>query len=206
VFFQSNIKAMMYVRKAGTVILFAVLLIWVVSNYPRNSALDRALEKQVAAIEMSDAPVEEKQAAITKAGDSINASQLEYSIAGRVGKLMEPVIRPLGFDWRIGVALVTGLAAKEVVVSTMGTIYSLGKSGESSSELKTILKNDPAFSKATALSLMVFVLLYIPCVAAVGVMRKEIGNWQAVVLYSAYAMTVAWIFSFITYRLAQLLV
>ena len=206
VFFQSNIKAMMYVRKAGTVILFAVLLIWVVSNYPRNSELDRALEKQVAAIEMSDAPVEEKQAAITKAGDSINAIQLEYSIAGRAGKLMEPVIRPLGFDWRIGVALVTGLAAKEVVVSTMGTIYSLGKSGESSSELKTILKNDPAFSKATALSLMVFVLLYIPCVAAVGVMRKEIGNWQAVVLYSAYAMTVAWIFSFITYRLAQLLV
>ena len=203
VFFQSNIKAMMYVRKAGTVILFAVLLIWVVSNYPRNSELDRALEKQVAAIEMSDAPVEEKQAAITKAGDSINAIQLEYSIAGRAGKLMEPVIRPLGFDWRIGVALVTGLAAKEVVVSTMGTIYSLGKSGESSSELKTILKNDPAFSKATALSLMVFVLLYIPCVAAVGVMRKEIGNWQAVVLYSAYAMTVAWIFSFITYRLAQ---
>ncbi|MCW8797135.1 MAG: ferrous iron transport protein B [Chlorobium sp.] len=203
VFFQSNIKAMMYVRKAGTVILFAVLLIWVVSNYPRNSALDGALEKQVAAIELSDAPLVEKQAAIIEAGDRVNARQLEYSIAGRAGKLMEPLIRPLGFDWRIGVALVTGLAAKEVVVSTMGTIYSLGKTGESSSELKTILKNDPAFGKATALSLMVFVLLYIPCVAAVGVMRKEIGNWQAIVLYSSYSMTVAWIFSFITYRLAQ---
>ena len=203
VFFQSNIKAMMYVRKAGTVILFAVLLIWVASNYPRNSALDGALEKQVSAIELRDAPLLEKQAAIIEAGDRVNARQLEYSIAGRAGKLMEPLIRPLGFDWRIGVALVTGLAAKEVVVSTMGTIYSLGKTGESSSELKTILKNDPGFGKATALSLMVFVLLYIPCVAAVGVMRKEIGNWQAIVLYSSYSMTVAWIFSFITYRLAQ---
>uniref|UniRef100_B3EQ60 Ferrous iron transport protein B n=1 Tax=Chlorobium phaeobacteroides (strain BS1) TaxID=331678 RepID=B3EQ60_CHLPB len=203
VFFQSNIKAMMYVRKAGTVILFAVLLIWVASNYPRNSALDGALEKQVSAIELRDAPLLEKQAAIREAGDRVNARQLEYSIAGRAGKLMEPLIRPLGFDWRIGVALVTGLAAKEVVVSTMGTIYSLGKTGESSSELKTILKNDPGFGKATALSLMVFVLLYIPCVAAVGVMRKEIGNWQAIVLYSSYSMTVAWIFSFITYRLAQ---
>ncbi|NEX14207.1 MAG: ferrous iron transport protein B [Prosthecochloris sp.] len=203
VFFQSNIKAMMYVRKAGTVILFAVLLIWVASNYPRNSALDGALEKQVSAIELRDAPLLEKQAAIRAAGDRVNARQLEYSIAGRAGKLMEPLIRPLGFDWRIGVALVTGLAAKEVVVSTMGTIYSLGKTGESSSELKTILKNDPGFGKATALSLMVFVLLYIPCVAAVGVMRKEIGNWQAIVLYSSYSMTVAWIFSFITYRLAQ---
>ena len=71
--------------------------------------------------------------------------------------------------------------------------------------MKTILKRDPGFNQATALSLMVFVLLYIPCVAAIGVMRKEIGEWKAVAFYGAYAVTVAWIFSFITYRLAQLL-
>ena len=135
----------------------------------------------------------------------VNAAQLEYSLAGRAGKFLEPVIRPLGFDWRIGVALVTGLAAKEVVVSTMGTIYSLGETDETSAELKTILKRDPGFSKATALSLMVFVLLYIPCVAAVGVMKKEIGEWKAVAFYGAYALAAAWIFSFITYRLANLL-
>jgi len=205
VFLQSNIKAMMYVRKAGTVILLAVLLIWFVSNYPRNPAIDAALERQIETIELADAPAAEKETAIVEAEHLANAGQLEYSIAGKAGKLMEPLIRPLGFDWRIGVALVTGLAAKEVVVSTMGTIYSLGEADETSPELKTILRNDPAFDQATALSLMVFVLLYIPCVAAIGVMKKEVGNWQAILFYSVYAMSVAWVFSFLTYRLAQLL-
>jgi ferrous iron transport protein B len=88
------------------------------------------------------------------------------------------------------------------VVSTLGTIYSLGHGDQSSVELKTILKNDPGFSRATALSLMVFVLLYLPCVAAIGVMKKEVGKWKPVLLYSAYAVMIAWIFSFITYRIA----
>ena len=202
---QAKNKAMMYLKKAGTIILLAVLLIWTFSNYPKNPELDVQLESRIAAIEETVADGAEKEMAIMEAEHRINAEQLEYSIAGRAGKLLEPVIRPLGFDWRIGVALVTGLAAKEVVVSTMGTIYSLGEADETSAELKTILKSDPGFDEATALSLMVFVLLYIPCVAAVGVMKKEIGEWRAVVIYGAYALVAAWIFSFITYRLAQML-
>ena len=99
-------------------------------------------------------------------------------------------------------ALVTGLAAKEVVVSTLGTIYSIGQSKESRVELKYILQHDSSFSRATALSLMVFVLLYIPCVAAIGVMKKEVGKWRPVVLYSAYSLSVAWVLSFVVYRLA----
>lgn len=205
VLFQAKIKAMMYIRKAGTIILLAVLLIWTFSNYPKNPELDAALDREIASIEQTVADQTEKEAAIIEAENRTSASQLEYSLAGRAGKLLEPVIQPLGFDWRIGIALVTGLAAKEIVVSTMGTIYSLGETDETSSELKTILKNDPAFDQATALSLMVFVLLYIPCVAAVGVMRKEIGEWKSVAFYGTYALVAAWIFSFITYRLAQLL-
>ena len=202
---QAKNKAMMYLKKAGTIILLAVLLIWTFSNYPKNPELDAELDRRIAAIEEASAGEEEKQLAIIEAEQNINADQLEYSLAGRVGKILEPVISPLGFDWRIGIALVTGLAAKEVVVSTMGTIYSLGEVDETSAELKTILKSDPGFDEATALSLMVFVLLYIPCVAAVGVMKKEIGEWKAVSFYGAYALTAAWIFSFITYRLAHLL-
>ena len=202
---QAKNKAMMYLKKAGTIILLAVLLIWTFSNYPRNPELDAGLERQIASIEQTNVDEKQKDLAIMEVENRVNAAQLEYSLAGRAGKFLEPVIRPLGFDWRIGVALVTGLAAKEVVVSTMGTIYSLGETDETSAELKTILKRDPGFSKATALSLMVFVLLYIPCVAAVGVMKKEIGEWKAVAFYGAYALAAAWIFSFITYRLANLL-
>ncbi len=205
VFLQAKTKAMMYLKKAGTIILLAVILIWTLSNFPRNHDLDVRLDRSIASIEQTIVDEEEKARAIIEAENRVNASQLEYSLAGRAGKFIEPVIRPLGFDWRIGIALVTGLAAKEIVVSTMGTIYSLGEADETSAELKTILKNDPGFDQATALSLMVFVLLYIPCVAAVGVMKKEVGEWNAVVIYGTYALVAAWIFSFITYRLAHLL-
>ena len=89
-----------------------------------------------------------------------------------------------------------------MVVSTLGTIYSLGDSEDGAAELSAVLARDPAFNKATALSLMVFVLLYIPCVAAIGVMKKEVGRWKPVVLYGTYSIAVAWVMAFLTYRIA----
>ncbi|MCF8215582.1 MAG: ferrous iron transport protein B [Chlorobium sp.] len=205
VLFQAKLKAMMYVKKAGTLILLAVIVIWAASNFPHNAGIDRAAEAEAARIETGSGAPMEKKAALDALAYRVQSEQLRHSVAGRVGTLIEPVIRPLGFDWRIGIALVTGLAAKEVVVSTMGTIYALGQTDESSVELSAILKNDPAFSRASALSLMVFVLLYIPCVAAVGVMKKEIGQWKPVLLYSVYVLALAWVLSFITYRAALLM-
>jgi len=202
VFFQAKIKALMYLKKAGTLILGAVIIIWAVSNYPHNSALDTTYTTESNGIAESGMSEASKKALRKSLELRIKSEQLEYSLAGRAGKVLEPLIKPLGFDWKIGIALVTGLAAKEVVVSTLGTIYSIGKSNDSPVELKSILRHDPSFSRATALSLMVFVLLYIPCVAAIGVMKKEVGKWRPVVLYSAYSLSVAWILSFIVYRLA----
>lgn len=137
VLFQSRVKAMMYLRKAGTVILLAVLLIWTASNFPKSAAIERDLALETARIEATVLDEEAKALELTAVENRASAAQLEYSMAGRTGKLIEPVIRPLGFDWRIGIALVTGLAAKEVVVSTMGTIYSLGDVDEEDTELKT---------------------------------------------------------------------
>jgi ferrous iron transport protein B len=205
VLFQAKLKAMMYVKKAGTLILSAVIVIWAASNFPRNAELDRMAAEESARIEKSMINAVQKESALGAVAYRTQSGQLEYSIAGRIGKAIEPVIRPIGFDWRIGIALVTGLAAKEVVVSTMGTIYALADTGESSAELAEILKNDPSFSSATALSLMVFVLLYIPCVAAMGVMKKEIGQWKPVLIYSSYVLALAWTLSFITYRGALLI-
>ena len=202
VLFQAKVKALMYVKKAGTLILGAVIIIWAASNYPRNPALEASLLAKTSAITESRMSAVEKEAGRRAIYSRIKSEQLEYSIAGRTGKLIEPLIRPLGFDWRIGIALVTGLTSKEVVVSTMATIYSLGNSHGAPVELKTILSHDPSFSRATALSLMVFVLLYLPCVAAIGVMKKEVGSWPPVLLYSAYSLSVAWVLSFVVYRLA----
>jgi ferrous iron transport protein B len=202
VFFQAKVKALMYLKKAGTLILGAVIIIWAASNYPHNSALDATYTSESARIAESGMSEANKKALRKSLELRIKSEQLEYSLAGRTGKVLEPLIKPLGFDWKIGIALVTGLAAKEVVVSTLGTIYSIGQSDDTQVELKSILRHDPSFSKATALSLMVFVLLYIPCVAAIGVMKKEVGRWRPVLLYSAYSLSVAWILSFVVYRLA----
>ncbi len=205
VLFQAKVKALMYLKKAGTLILGAVIIIWAVSNYPRNEALQAKLAAETARIAASSMGEGQKKAGQKELDLRIRSEQLEYSLAGRAGKVLEPVIRPLGFDWRIGIALVTGLAAKEVVVSTLATIYSIGQSDGAPVELKTILRHDPAFSRATALSLMVFVLLYIPCVAALGVMKKEVGRWRPVLLYSAYSLSVAWLLSFVVYHVALLM-
>ena len=202
VLFQAKIKALMYLKKAGTLILCAVIIIWAVSNYPHNSALDATYTAENKRIAESGMNASEKKELKRSLELRIKSEQLEYSLAGRAGKVLEPLIRPLGFDWKIGIALVTGLAAKEVVVSTLGTIYSIGQSNDTPVELKSILRHDPSFSRATALSLMVFVLLYIPCVAAIGVMKKEVGRWRPVLLYSAYSLSVEWVLSFVVYRLA----
>ncbi len=206
VLFQAKVKALLYLKKAGTLILGAVIIIWAVSNYPRNEALQATLSSETARITASRMGDGEKKAGQRELSLRIKSQQLEYSLAGRAGKVLEPFISPLGFDWRIGIALVTGLAAKEVVVSTLATIYSIGQSEGAPVELKTILRHDPSFSRATALSLMVFVLLYIPCVAAVGVMKKEVGRWRPVLLYSAYSLSMAWLLSFVVYRIALLMV
>jgi len=130
--------------------------------------------------------------------------QLQYSIAGRIGKFIEPGISPLGFDWRIGVALTAGFAAKEIVVSTLATIFSLGEVEKDATDLENRLKDDPGFSIPVALSLMIFVLLYVPCIAATTVFHKESGSWRWTRFYILYTISVAWAMSFIVYRVSLL--
>lgn len=201
VVFQARMKAVMYLKKAGTLILAAVLLIWAASNFPKNREIDARLAVEKERIEVSTAAAAQKAEELRQVEARAQAAQLEYSVAGRAGKLLEPLIRPLGFDWRIGIALVTGLAAKEVVVSTLGTIVSIGHSGQAS-DLTTILRSDPGFSRATALSLMVFTLLYVPCVASLGIMKKEVGSWKPVIVFTGYVLLIAWVASFVTYHAA----
>lgn len=201
ILFQARYKAEMYLRKAGTIILGASILIWFASNYPVNSQLNQTYNQEIEKIVQTttyDKEVKEKM--VHKIQLEKESKNLEHSFSGMAGKLVEPIIRPLGFDWRTGVAIIMGLAAKEVVVSTLGTIYSIGEVSGESVDLAKKLQDDPHFTTATALSLMVFVLLYIPCIATMSVFKKESGSWKLIGIYSAYAMSVAWIASFIVYR------
>jgi ferrous iron transport protein B len=148
----------------------------------------------------------EKDAGIKKIKNEYAASHLEHSFAGMIGKGIEPLLKPLGFDWRISTALVSGIAAKEIVVSTMATIYSMGQSGEDTHGLAARLRSDKAYNPAIALSLIIFVLLYVPCLAATAVFHKEAGELKITLFYIAYAMVTAWVMAFLVYRVALLFI
>jgi ferrous iron transport protein B len=126
--------------------------------------------------------------------------KLGQSYAGRAGKLIEPVIAPVGFDWKMGVGLFAAIAAKEVLVSTLGTIYSVGEADENSMPLKEALAQDPAFNPLIAYSLMVFVLIFSPCLAAIAVIKRETNSWKWALFSSVYSTVLAWVIAFIVYQ------
>ena len=197
---QVWIKAWMYLKKAGTVILAVSLIVWVVCNFPAAPVLDREYAAKIEAVGKDPkVPPGTKEGTVAAFKNELAAKRLEYSFAGRTGKALEPFIKPLGFDWRLGVALTAGFAAKEVVVATMGTIYALDEAGRSES-LTQRLRSDPAYTPAVALALIVFVLLYVPCLSATSVFHKEGGELKITVFYVLYTMTVAWALSFMVYQ------
>ncbi len=190
-------QALMYLKKAGTYILAASLLIWIASNYPKHLEVKEAFNKKIE-LAISN---EEK----TSLENELALYNLENSYLGYIGKLSEPIFAPLGFDWRMSVALETGLAAKEIVVSTLGILYGLGEENDESSKglINKIKANIPF---ASAISFIVFVMIYLPCLAASMVFTKEAGGWKYLVYLFAFTTTMAWIFSFITYNIVSLLV
>jgi ferrous iron transport protein B len=197
-------KASLYLRKAGTIILSASILIWVASNYPKSEQITAEYSQIRNDVTNSTNYSEiEKSEIIKNLDNQEGTKQLEYSFAGKLGKLITPIVEPLGFDWKLGIALISGIAAKEIVVSTMGTLYSLGDVDENSNELREKLLANPNYNKAVALALMVFVLLYIPCAAATIVFHKEAGEWKWTAFYASYTMIVAWIMAFITYNVGK---
>ena len=167
-------KAWSYLKKAGTFILAATILIWFASNYPKSNSDSQLV-------------------------------QLENSYLGQIGKASEPLFAPLGFDWKLTVALETGLAAKEVVVATLGILYNVSDEvDEESDQLLRAIKEEIPF--ATAVSFLVFVMIYLPCFAASMVFAKEAGGYKYLGYLFVFTTTVAWIMSFIAYNVTLILV
>ena len=274
-------RGIMYLKKAGTFILAASILVWFITTYPMDVEYSKdydALHDQVAqTYEMKDAETlahfgittdEQKDQvneivdnmkstvadATTQAEDageaapeieveddseapelfndikeqneqlfpvawamyknSVNlddenqkideeqkSEKLEQSYAAMFGKAINPVLKPLGFDWKIGVSLVAGLAAKEVVVSTLGTIYAVGGDTDHPQALTDYLQNDPHFTPLIALTLMLFILIYPPCIAALAVIKRETGSWKWMLFMFCYENAFAWIACFIFYNI-----
>jgi ferrous iron transport protein B len=174
-------KAAQYLKKMGTVILVASILIWFLGYFPQSEKYNQTHSEEN------------------------RIEQQENSYIGQIGHFVKPVLSPLGFDWKIGVSLVSGIAAKEVVVSTLGVLY-VGKDDDAalSSRLRsdTYADGKPVFNRAVALSLMVFVLLYFPCIATVSAISNESGSWKWGAFTVLYTLILAWVVAFIVYRIA----
>lgn len=195
VFIHTWERAWQYIKKAGTVILAISILIWAAMTFPGlpQKSVD-SFEAQRAAVKITykEKALEEK---ISEINNLEKQAALRHSIAGRIGSSFEPVTKAAGFDWRTNIALLGGFAAKEVIVSSLGTAYAMGEvDAEESSGLSAKLKADPTWNKFTAIALLIFVLLYAPCFVTVVVMSKE-ASWKwalfSVTFNTAFAFTIA---------------
>lgn len=205
-------KSRQYLVKMGTVILFASILIWVLGYFPRRQVMQQAAT-QIAAIEASSLSDNEKKEQINRAEETARQAQQKTSILGRIGCAIEPLIKPLGFNWKMGIALVSGLPAKEVVVSTLGVIYTghADDDDKATQQLGERLRQDkdseghPSFTPLIAYTFMAFVLIYFPCIAVIAAVRREAGGWKWGLLVITYTCTLAWCVAFIIYQLGTLL-
>jgi ferrous iron transport protein B len=210
-------RSKLFLRRAGTVILGINILLWFLATYPRSAELNQKYEAQRQAI-MTAAPAGKADQAtadkLTELEKEENGAKLRYSFAGRMGHFIEPAITPLGFDWKIGIGIISSFAAREVFVSTMSTVYNLGKAEDSESitpSLAETLKQQqrpdgtPVYTTLTAVTLMVFYVFALQCVSTVAVVRRETNSWKWPVFQWIYMGTLAWLLAFITYQGGRLL-
>ncbi|MCG2659971.1 MAG: hypothetical protein L6437_06985 [Kiritimatiellae bacterium] len=195
----------MYLKKAGKIIFAGCVLVWFLRNFPWETQYSRnyeALIEQAQGNEEQVAQLENEQA----------FEKMEQSYAGKLGKAIAPVFRPLGFDnWKISVGLVGGFIAKEIVVGTLDTLHSVGEADEESQGLPQALQNETKaegsklYTPLAAYALMVFVLLYIPCVATIAVIKRETNSWIWPAFAAFYTTAAAWIVAFMVYQGGKLL-
>ena len=225
-------KGVQYLKKMGGIILVASILIWALGYFPRSieyskdypkiiDSVTQTYDKKIAStnIELSsdiEKLTQEKQNAIATIENLMMEEKQQNSYIGQIGQFVAPVLHPLGFDWKMSVSILTGIAAKEVVVSTMGVLYQEGGDNDETSEgLRHKLKEqkftgsfrtgEKVFNSISALSFLVFILIYFPCVAVIVAVAKE-SNWKWAAFVAFYTTGLAWLVSFIVYQAGNFLI
>ena len=202
-------RAVLYIKKAGTIILASSILIWFLTNNPTELNFSQNYDQNIQNLtlqleQISDTSQRELLSQeINKLEQQQHAEAIAQSYAGQIGKFVEPVIAPLGFNWKIGVALLSAFSAKEVLVSTLGTIYSVGNIENDSQTLALALQADPTLSPLVSLSLIFFVLLYTPCMATLAIIYRETASWKWPLFTATYSLLLAWFVSFLIFQLGS---
>ncbi|HEX8129709.1 MAG TPA: ferrous iron transporter B, partial [Pyrinomonadaceae bacterium] len=220
-------RSWMFVRRAGTVILAISILLWALVTFPRvNATAGRADSDAATTNATANAPGEGATTAareetvqpaagasnVAEAVDGDEGEQIRQSYAGRLGRLIEPAIAPLGFDWKMGIGLIASFAARETLVSTLSIVYNVGKDAtEESSSLIEAVRNarradgSPAWTPLVAVSMMVFFVLACQCMSTIAIVRRETNSWRWPLFMVSYMLVLAYVASFITYQGGRLL-
>ncbi len=217
-------KGSQYLKKMGGVILVGSIIIWALGHYPANRQTETDYEAMIAQIGKDT----EERLAVNKQDSARIMIEREKRIAeieteklnekhtgsyiSQIGQFIEPAIRPLGFDWKMGVSLISGLVAKEIVVSTMGVLYQVNPEASLPTEtlsetlrLQTRSDGSPVFTPAVAYAFLVFILLYFPCIAVIAAIKHESGSWKWGVFTIFYTTALAWMMAFLVYRVGSLI-
>ncbi len=223
---QTWFKGEHYLKKMGSVILLASIVIWALGYFPRGVEVDQLMDKKIAEIELAydiqsgvEGVSEEDKIQLSENKNmevhALNQTRLrlkqEQSFIGKLGKFIVPVIEPLGFDWKMGVSLIAGSAAKEIVISTMGVLYQaeieddqnlIGKLKEQSYK-EGERAGEPVFTPLVGLSFMLFILIYFPCIAVIAAIKNESGQWRWALFLAVYTTILAWVISFAVYQVGS---
>lgn len=226
-------KAVQYLRKIGGIILVASIIIWALGYFPNGSSFQEQVQAQreiikeqhsaaldalpeTAAIERQQLE-EQLDLRLQQAEAFAYSKRLENSYIGRIGKFIQPVMAPLGFDWKMTISIISGVAAKEIVVSTLGVLYQVDENVQTQSQsliekLQSQTYTDgprvgqKVFNKRVAFSLMLFVLLYFPCIGVIAAISKESGHWKWGLFTMGYTTLIAWLVSFFFYQTSGLFI
>ncbi|OGW69674.1 MAG: ferrous iron transport protein B, partial [Omnitrophica bacterium GWA2_50_21] len=201
-----------FIYRAGTIIFFISVILWFLASYPKDPAVEKNYQAQ------------RQQLSVTLTGDAlktelanlertVSGDRLKISFAGRLGQAIEPVIEPLGFNWKIGIGLIASFAAREVLVSTLAIVYNIGQDAdEKNVDLISALQAEkdpvtgkPAYSPLVAISLMVFFVLACQCMSTLAIVRRETNTWGWPLFMFTYMTILAWVGSFLVYQGGRLL-
>ncbi|MFH1195983.1 MAG: ferrous iron transport protein B [bacterium] len=208
-------KSVQYLRKMGTVILAASIIIWALGHFPRDIEFSKDYDALSEQISLDNSLTDsQKEESLNQIEIDKESERMEKSYIGQLGHMIVPVIQPLGWDWKIGVSIITGLAAKEIVIGSMGVLYQSDlEADETSVNLKTKLQQqvftsgprigEKVFSPVVAYSLMLFVLIYFPCIAVIAAIKKE-ANWRWASFTMVYTTVLAWIVAFAAYQIGSI--
>ena len=206
-------RSKLFLRRAGTVILGINILLWFLATYPKNETIAKNFVDQRATLEQTFAnktpPDPSVKAKLEELDKAEAGERLRHSFAGRLGRFIEPVIAPLGFDWKMGIGIVASFAAREVFVSTMSTVYNVGQYDKSEAATTSLAKTmqeqkrpdgSPVYTPLVAVTLMIFYVFALQCVSTVAIVRRETNTWKWPLFQWLYMGALAWGLAFLTFH------